>query len=373
MPEYVRLLPGDPAPYFRQRTPANPDFSFDSIAGRYIVLCFFGTAGSPPAQAALKSVHSRPDLFDDATASFFGVSCDPADEEQGRVGDRYPGYRVYWDFDRSVSRLFGAAAHTAGPDPHRAPYRCLWFLLNPGLRVMHVVPFERNGGDIDKIMTILAELPPPDRYLGFEVKAPVILMPDVFEPALRQRLIDTYEAHGGKESGFMREQDGKTVTVTDYRHKRRTDCEITDPTLRGIIQTRIHRRIVPEIAKVHHFQATRMERYIVGCYAAADGGHFRPHRDNTTKGTAHRRFAVSINLNADYEGGDLSFPEYGPHQFRPPPGGAVVFSCSLLHAVSRVTSGKRYAFLPFLYDDSAAVLREQNNPHLAATVPAYRR
>ena len=45
-----------------------------------------------------------------------------------------------------------------------------------------------------------------------------------------------------------------------------------------------------------------MERYIVACYAPG-AGHFRPHRDNTTLGTAHRKFAVTINLNAgDYDG-----------------------------------------------------------------------
>lgn len=104
----------------------------------------------------------------------------------------------------------------------------------------------------------------------------------------------------------------------------------------------------------------------MGCYDAETGGHFGAHRDNTTKGTAHRRFAVSINLNADFEGGEVSFPEYGPRSFKPPPGGAVVFSCSLLHAVSQVTRGKRFAFLPFLYDDAAARLREDNQVFMEA-------
>jgi predicted 2-oxoglutarate/Fe(II)-dependent dioxygenase YbiX len=129
---------------------------------------------------------------------------------------------------------------------------------------------------------------------------------------------------------------------------------------------------VPEILKVHQFKATRMERYIVSCYAAEDGGHFRMHRDNTTKGTAHRRFAVSINLNEDFDGGEVSFPEYGPRSFKVAFGGAVVFSCSLLHAVSRITRGRRYAFLPFLYDEAAVKIREANNAHLGDGVGAYR-
>jgi hypothetical protein len=48
-----------------------------------------------------------------------------------------------------------------------------------------------------------------------------------------------------------------------------------------------------------------------------------------------------------------------------------VFSCSLLHAVSKVTSGRRYAFLPFLYDEEAAKIREANNAFLGEGVGAY--
>jgi predicted 2-oxoglutarate/Fe(II)-dependent dioxygenase YbiX len=116
-----------------------------------------------------------------------------------------------------------------------------------------------------------------------------------------------------------------------------------------------------------------MERYIVACYDADAGGHFRPHRDNTTSGTAHRRFAVTINLNADYEGGDLRFPEYGPRTYRAPPGGAVVFSCSMLHEATPVVRGTRYAFLPFLYDEAGAEVREANNARLGDGVPAYKK
>jgi len=50
----------------------------------------------------------------------------------------------------------------------------------------------------------------------------------------------------------------------------------------------------------------------IGCYDSADGGYFRAHRDNTTPYTAHRQFAMSVNLNTgEYEGGDVHFPEYG--------------------------------------------------------------
>jgi predicted 2-oxoglutarate/Fe(II)-dependent dioxygenase YbiX len=194
----------------------------------------------------------------------------------------------------------------------------------------------------------------------------------VFEPALCAHLIGLYEADGGRDSGFMRQVDGRTVGVNDKSFKSRKDYDIVDRDLIAAMQARFMRRVVPEIAKVHQFKVTRMERYIVSCYAAEEGGHFSAHRDNTTSGTAHRRFAVSINLNDDFDGGEVSFPEYGPRSFKAPAGGAVVFSCSLLHAVSRVTRGRRYAFLPFLYDDAAARIREQNARFVGETGTAYR-
>jgi len=104
----------------------------------------------------------------------------------------------------------------------------------------------------------------------------------------------------------------------------------------------------------YEHRVNHIERYLVSCYDAADQGVFRPHRDNTTHGTAHRRFACSLNLNADFEGGDLRFAEFGSATYRPPPGGAVVFSCSLMHEALPVTRGRRYAFLPFFYDDAGA-------------------
>ena len=170
----------------------------------------------------------------------------------------------------------------------------------------------------------------------------------------------------------MREVGGKTIAAQDHHHKRRSDYTVADPELIRTLQSRVQRRVVPEIMKAYQYKVTRMERYIVGCYDGSTGGHFRAHRDNTTKGTAHRRFALSINLNSEFEGGTVSFPEFSPRGLKPPAGGCVVFSCSLMHAVSPVTAGRRYAFLPFLYDDEAAKVREANNVFLGEGVGSYR-
>jgi len=370
--QYANLTPGDPAPCFRQRSYSNPAYAFDTAAGRYLVLCFFGSAADAHARAAIDAADARPDLFNDAHASFFGVSNDPADETEKRVRDAIPGHRFFWDFDGVVGRAYGALPLDSATAGSSLQLRRFWIALDPTLRVLRVIPFRPDGSDVSAVTGYLETLPPPARFAGIELQAPILFLPNVFEPEFCARLIALYEANGGTESGFMREAGGKTVGMHDYSHKRRKDYLITDQDVIRDAQARVLRRIVPEIRKVHQFNVTRMERYIVACYAAEDAAHFRQHRDNTTKGTAHRRFATSILLSNDYEGGDICFPEYGPRGFRPPAGGAVVFSCSLLHAVSKVTCGRRYAFLPFLYDEAAAKLREENNPYLGDGVGGYR-
>ena len=108
-------------------------------------------------------------------------------------------------------------------------------------------------------------------------------------------------------------------------------------------------RLVPEMKKVLHFHRWDMEALRIGCYKAADSGFFNIHRDNCNPSVAKRKYAITVNLNTgDYEGGTLRFPEYGNELFAPPAGGAIVFSCSMLHEVLPVTKGERYTLLTFL-------------------------
>lgn len=364
MLSYLQISPGEPAPWFTLPSAASPRYSIDTVAGRYLLLCFFGSTSNPHSAARLQAVQARPDLFDDHFAAFFGISADPRDQD-GRLQNRLPGYRFLWDSDLTAARLYGVVPRE--PVPHGTGLRPLWALTDPTMRIIATVPFEQDGSDIARILGILENQPAPDRFAGMRLQAPVLCLPRVFDPDLCDSLIATYDARGGVLSGTMRQIDGKTVGVNDLNFKSRRDCEITDQAVIGRIQAAITRRVLPEIRKVHQYNATRMERYIVSCYDAAEGGHFSAHRDNTTSGTAHRRFAISINLNADFDGGEVSFPEYGPDGFKAPPGGAVVFSCSLLHRVSPVTRGRRYAFLPFVYDDAAAKIREANFASVVTT------
>ena len=354
--------PGEAVPWFRGPTLEGSDaYAFDTAAGRPILMLFFGSAAPEQVKAALALLQTHRELFDDERAAFFGVTVDPADAAERRIRRQLPGIRFFLDYDRRISRLFGAA----GPAPSEA-YRGHWLVLDRMMRVRGSFRLSDGEAALAAFTALLAAEPMPDW-------APVVAVPDVLEPAICRRLIDLYEADGGEESGFMRDVGGITRLLVDPQHKVRRDYVVADPQLARELNLRIVRRLLPMVKRAFQYEATRIERLLVGCYEAESGGHFRPHRDDTSKGTAHRRFAVTINLNAgDYEGGDLMFPEYGPRSYRAPTGGAIVFSCSLLHQALPVTKGRRFAFLPFLYDDAGAKLREENTRFLEGDLANYR-
>lgn len=360
-PRTRRLHAGDPAPWFVARCTSNAEYHFDTVAGRTAVVSFLGSSEQPRVAAAAEAFAADP-FFDDERACWFGVFVDPRDEAGGRWCERLPGIRWIWDTDGAVSRLYGALED--GDPPLR--FRPFSVILDERLRVLAVVELGPDGtGHAARVMAMVKALPElPRGPAPAEAHAPVLVIPRVFEPALCTDLIAFYERDGGADSGYMRETDGFTVPVIDHRYKRRRDAEISEEHLRNAAMRRVKERIAPEIERAFAFHATRIERHIVACYDGTEGGWFRPHRDNTTRGTAHRRFAVTLNLNEDYDGGDLRFPEFGQRTYRAPPGGAVVFSCSLLHEATPVTRGRRYAYLPFLYDDAAARVRERNKAFL---------
>ncbi len=66
-------------------------------------------------------------------------------------------------------------------------------------------------------------------------------------------------------------------------------------------------------------------------------------------------------------------PEFSDMVDVAPRGGAVVFGCCLLHEALPVTSGNRFVFLPFLYDEAGAKIRDENTGFLADNVPKYQR
>jgi predicted 2-oxoglutarate/Fe(II)-dependent dioxygenase YbiX/peroxiredoxin len=357
---------GEPAPWFVCRSPSNPRYNFNTVAGRYVVLCFLGSARDADSQVVLQALEAQRALFDAEHLMLFNVSSDVEDESQNRLGDTARGIRAFWDFDRSVARQFGLLAGSA--DAPGGALRKMIYVLDHRLCVLTAIPLLADAAaSAARLMQVLQALPGagPPRMAGMQAPVLVLVVPRVFSPELCRLLIQTYEQHGGQPSGFMRDVNGKTTLINDDDHKKRSDCLLQDAKLRDTCMGAIRARLLPQLLNAFQFSATRMERHLVSCYDATEGGHFRPHRDNTTLGTAHRRFAVSLFLNTgEYEGGLQRFPEYGSALFSAPTGGAVVFSCSLQHEATPVTSGRRFIYLPFLYDEAAAQVMLRNRQYM---------
>ncbi len=72
----------DFAPWFSLPSTVNPLFHFDTVAGRRLVLFFFGSAALEPIQLILKSFQSYQEEFSRLGVLLFGVSIDRKDEAE---------------------------------------------------------------------------------------------------------------------------------------------------------------------------------------------------------------------------------------------------------------------------------------------------
>jgi predicted 2-oxoglutarate/Fe(II)-dependent dioxygenase YbiX len=196
-----------------------------------------------------------------------------------------------------------------------------------------------------------ARATPPASDAGDYLKgvAPVLIVPDVLTPEHCRALIDRWETLGHEEGAVASIVKGEETRRVHKEMKSRRDHRIMDEALLQELTALVGRRIGPELNKAFGFAKFRFDRFVVTCYDSARNDYFRRHRDNQTPGTADRRFALTLNLNTgDYEGGGLTFPEYGPHRYDPPAGGAILFSCSLLHEALPIIQGRRFTLLNFL-------------------------
>ena len=340
---------GEPAPFFTAETDGIANYSIEVAAGRWIVLLIFATLGADVCREAHDKVLARRAIFNDADAAFYGVSVDMKDRLERSLANAPFGLRYFWDFDQKISRLYGLVGENN--------LQPAIFLIDRSFRIAAAEPIENTDAVLDQLERELAAEPAlPDGPF-----APVLTLPRIFEPEFCAALIDYFKAREPTESGFAAEVGGRTVDLINPHLKRRQDVTVEDVEMLAAIKSKLEKRLLPMVKRGFGWQATEIERYLITRYGEHDQGFFSPHRDDVTAGTAHRKFAVTLNLNAgDYDGGELRFPEFGRRTYRPPTGGATVFSCALLHEATPVTRGVRYAFVPFLYDEAGAKLRRAN-------------
>ena len=174
--------------------------------------------------------------------------------------------------------------------------------------------------------------------------APVLVLPRVFEPDFCTQLIRLWGKGDHQDSGVS----SRYGNVNLSHLKRTEDYTIVEPMLLKGVSDRLAYRIGPELAKAFAYDREfTFDSHVVLSYSAEGKHFFGAHRDNGAPTTANRSFAVSLNLNDDYEGGELAFPEYAGTRVSAPLGAAAVFSCSLLHVALPVTRGRRFVLTTF--------------------------
>ncbi len=351
----LSLTPGDRVPDFFLPDPDGVIRSFyDRTRGRPIVLATLARLGETRARATLATLE-RVFGHGDVAADCFIVTRDSPDNAARALDGLSLPATVLCADD-------GYAAAALGVSWDSAAASTPVLVLDANQRVLAI--FE-NDTATERAKALLEDL---DLFVTATTPrdtAPVLVLPRVFETEFCDELINVFHTRGNEASGVYSLVDGNPVHAVDSSVKRRFDHYVRDDDVITAIKRRIGARLLPEIHKAFCFQVTRLEEFKITCYRSSDRGVFKPHRDNYSPQTAHRRFALTLNLNDDYEGGALRFPEYGAHLYRPRRGEAIVFSCALLHEALEVSRGDRYVLVAFMYDDAGAKQKEAMKARLA--------
>ncbi len=280
----------------------------------------------------------------------FSISKDDVKTRAALAKRHHLTFPLLSDSSLEISKQYGVCRVT-DPTSDTMNFSRTLFLLDRNLRVLKVyTPVLEPHAVLQELLADIPALCQTHAPQLIRSQAPVLLIPNVLSREFCRELIEVWESEGNDDSGFMKQDGEKTVGVYDYNVKIRRDHFVRNPEMRKRLDRVVLRRIFPEIKKCFNYEVHCCEDYKIARYDSEPGGFFRQHRDNTTGGTAHRVWAMTLNLNAEeYEGGCLRFSEYGDDLYKPDTGSAAIFSCSMMHEATDVTAGQRFVLLAFFY------------------------
>lgn len=344
----MHLTVGDRAPNFEYLDAAGSWKSLYSEAtGGPLVLSILTGAGEDAARELDALAETAPPMLE-AGAHIFVIGGASGAEGDGLPDDvlRVP------DTDGRIATMYGANDAV------------LTLVLDPNQRV--TARLERDAATGAERARAAVEAAPRAEGFAAPRHPPILSIPRTLSPEQCRRLIEDFDRQGGTEGGIYSLKGGEPVRRIDHSTKRRKDARISDPALVEMVTNAMGTRIFPEVFRAFQAKLTRVEELKIVRYDSEVGGYFKPHRDNTMPSNAHRRFAITLNLNAEeFEGGHLRFPEYGGASYRPATGEAVVFSCTLMHEAMNVEKGVRYVLLCFLYDEEGERQRQDFRRRMA--------
>ena len=322
----------------------------DHLSGRSLLLAFINGAPEESCTALLKAVADRRDGLDavDCTVIAINADSDASSNKRLRESSGFP-WPVATDSTGAIFALYGLHKEN-GPEIRLV-------LLTPlrQIRVWFDAPLEIDE-TLAKIMSVIEYEQSDNELRWAPPHAPVLMVPNVLSPEECGRLIESFET--GQPFMVRPPRPGEIAgnyKIPVYEHDRqdRVDQIIKDPETIKLLDERIFGRVTPMIKKAFAFEVTRREDLHIARYVGKRGGHEMGHRDNTSAATAYRRFALSMSLNDNYEGGGIVFKEFSPRPYTAPAGTAMVFSSSLLHEVQETTSGTRYNLISHLFNEQS--------------------
>lgn len=315
-------------------------YSLNSQAGRPAVLAFIGRLNVAEARSALAALHERAALFESFGVDLVAFVEIETPQAAAWLNALPPSLRLVF----SHPDVFAAWAFR-----HVEPK---FAALDASGRII-AGPRAGSPDAVEALLAAIAALPREEPFDDC-CPAPVLVVPDIVSPDLCRELIAHFEASETQFGGMASvDASGAFRHKVDGGKKHRYDL-VLGPTDRylNVLLAGVAARVIPEVAKAFHVDIGHTDRMLLARYDET-GGYFRRHRDNAAPAVAFRQFALSINLNDDYDGGYVQFPEYNLRRYRPRAGAGVVFSCSLLHEAAGVTRGRRYCALTFLHDAAA--------------------
>lgn len=353
--------PGDHAPSFNLPDHAGNYFFLRDEVGSPLLLLFQGGDIDVSGQELLAAFEKARPETERAGLKVFGISPYSPEQCNALVERHSLSFRLLSDPGYRVGRLLEVFELDPLDDDEFSEPTMTGVLLDQNLMILDIYAPIRSEHISLLLETVKAHCPKQEAVIIRDAYTPpILLIPKVIDPASCRDIINIWETRGNQESHFMRADGEKTYGVVDHRIKIRRDHFIRDENVKASINRLFQKRVYPEIEKCLNYIVDEYEHFKIACYDAKTGGYFRPHRDNTSGGTAHRKWALSLNLNSEeYEGGYLRFPEYGPQFYKPDTGSAVIFSCSLMHEATDVTAGRRFVLLSFFYGEKESREREQ--------------
>lgn len=322
----------------------------DHLSGHYLLLVFLGDPHSEQTAALLRTLAGIEAQFDAANATIIAISAssDAARNKELKRSAQFP-WPIACDSSGALFASYGL--HKGGDKTARlvlvTPYRQIraWFDLqedlNPALKA---------------IMDIMENTQAAEELRWSPPHAPVLIVPNVLSAEECGKLVESVETdtpflvrppRPGEVAGNFK------MPVYEYDRQDRVDLIIKNRDTLALLDERIFGRVTPMVKKAFAYDVTRREELHIARYVGNREGYQMGHTDNASPRGAHRRFALSVSLNDNYEGGGIAFKEFSPRGYRVPAGTAMVFSSSLLHEVEETTSGVRYNLISHLFNEDS--------------------